>query len=260
MKTFGDLGLAEIKKLFSQKKEYLINSNFEGLISLKKNYPFLFDSQQEAEYHQLLEYINVFSSLPHIQHQLREEKKSRLIEVNVDKWNLEEYEELLKTASFVNVSNIKEFSRALVRNSILISSHIFSEIHNTEKDTVFASMGFLLAEILNSIDVETRLKHVGRIIHLLIGNLKFSSDEEKSSNISISIKKIMKEKFRDQFLKLFLKFDKRLDFQKDTVFFCLVAITEYISLIKILFTEADNMNILKEILANMIESTEGREG
>lgn len=254
MRTFDDLGLQEIKSLFSKKKDYIVNNNFEGLMDLKKNYPFLFDPQQEAEFNKLLEYIHGFSNLPHIQHQLREQQKSRLIEVNVDEWNLEEYEKLLITIPVVNVSNIKELSRALVRNSILISKHIFLDIHIDDSNKIFACVGFLLGEILNLIDIEERrLKHLNTIIRMLTKNLSFYNDEEKSSSIPIEIKQTIKEKFRNQCLKLFFKFDKRIEFKNDIIFFCLVEVSEYITLLKPLFSEVNNSRLTRKIVANMIE-------
>jgi len=236
MKTFGDLGLQEIKKLFAQKKEYIASNDLIGLMDLKKNYSFLFDPEQEAEYNKLLDYIHAFSNLPHIQCQLREQQKSRLIEVNVDKWDLEEYERLLMEVPVVNISNIKEFSRALVRNSILISKHIFSETHIDDRNSDFSCVGFLLGEILSFIDIETRLKHLKRIIRLLTGNSSFSSDEGESSSIPIEIKQTIKEKFKDQCLKLFLKFDKRIEFKNDLIFFCFLSLSvAVINLLKYLY-------------------------
>jgi len=182
MKTFGDLGLQELKELFAQKKEHIASNDLIGLMDLKKNYAFLFDPEQEAEYNKLLDYIHAFSNLLHIQYQLREQQKSRLIEVNVDEWDLEEYERLLIKTPVINISNIKELSRALVRNSIIISKRIFSEMHIDDRDSAFACIGFLLGEILSFIDIdETRLKHLDRIIRLLTRGSSFPSDEEKSS-------------------------------------------------------------------------------
>lgn len=254
MKTFDNLGLQEIKKLFAQKKEYVANNDFIKLIDLKKNYPFLFDLEQEAEYNKLCDNLHIFLHLPHIQHQIREKQKSCFIEVNVDDWNMEEYEKLLMETSVVNISNIKEFSRALVRNSIVIAQHIFSQAHIEDKNLFFSCIGFLLAEILNFIDTEeTRLKHLNRVIHILTGSSSFFHNK-KSSRISAEIKQKIKEKFNEQCLKLFFKFEKRIDFRNDIIFFCLIETAEYISLLKPLFSGADDKEIIREVIANMIES------
>lgn len=254
MNNIDDMPFDDLLKLFEQKNYLIKNGNLPALLDLKKLYPDLFLEKKEKELTKLISDIDTIMVMPHIKEKMLEDKKRRLIPVDLDQWKIGMLHEVLQRYETIYFSSIHDVSRALVKESLIICKQGCEQENGENKIDFFPLIGLLINEILNKAPKEKRARHLEGSVFKLRGR---KSDDIKpiiikENNRFYNSKDVIQIKNRLQHLlkETMFKFDSRKGFYTDLIFFCLIEVSDFIGILMPAFGYADATK--KDMITNQI--------
>jgi len=219
------MGINDLLKLYEKKNFLMQEGNLSELIELKKFCPELFIKEKEIEFVQLIDTTKYLSEMPHFKAVLREDKKRRLIPIDYEQWQIGMLVETLNRHEKISYTHIHDVSRDLVKEAIVTCRSICNEQENNSSFTkIFPLLGLLINEILILFPQEKR-EH-----RLKLAMFKMKGKETEISQYSL-LKDQIRNSFNSMLKKVILKFDQRKEFYNDSLFFCLIEVSDFIGLL-----------------------------
>jgi hypothetical protein len=228
--TYDDLSIDEVASLYHKKSILLKEANFSELLTLKKNYPELFIKANEDKFHEMMASTHDLLQLPHFQDMLKQDKKKKFLTADQHEWQSGMLDIALGKIQRLTVLNMFIPARAMVKEAVVNFKMIHTKLgYPDDNATIFPLLGVLLAEIILQSIPEKRIRNLESGIFKLTGQ-HYKHTPKAHLEVPTLLPEI-KQVCSNLFKQISSKFDFRPNHYIDSLFFCLVEVSEFIGLL-----------------------------